>query len=154
MGDDGAKRTWKPLAAGLLLALACLPYIYAALDLNFGPAVNESHSFRPPPAVLVWLPFILPLVVGSVSAWTRRFWGVALIGALLPLVFRPFSRAWTANSISAVINWHTRLPDQTCRAIELGMYIFMLLAAVIVVWSRAEFSGWHFRVRAAHGAAR
>ncbi len=154
MGDDGAKRTWKPIAAGLLLVLACLPYVYAALDLNFGPAVNESYSFRPPPAVLVWLPFILPLALGAMSALARRLWGVGLVGAILPLVLRPFSKTWTFNSISAVLNWHTPLPDQACRTIEFGMYMFMLLAAVLVVWSRREFSGWHLRVRAAHGAAR
>jgi len=145
MSAPQSKRTWRPVLAGVLQILACLPYIFSALELYFWPrdlpVSAGGGKIWEPIGVLVWVPFILPLVLGSISSLIRKAWGLALIGALLPLVFTVLAAPWSVTSIGTALFYRTEWPLGVCRAIEFSVYAFMVLAAALVVWSRREFTG-------------
>ena len=145
MSERKVKRTWRPIAAGIMQMLACFTYIFCAIELFFFPRnLPDSAGGGPvwaPIGIIVWLPFLLPLAVASVSAVTRRAWGLALIGGLLPLVLTVLASAWSVTSIGMALFYWTPLPLGVCRIIEFAVYGLIVLAAALIVWSRREFIG-------------
>ncbi len=139
------KRTWRPIVAAVMQMLACLPYIFCAIELYFWPRnlpVNAGGGrMWAPIGVIVWLPFLLPLAIASVAAVTRRAWGLALIGGLLPLVLTVLAAPWSVTSIGAALFQYAPVSLATGRLIEFVTYGFLVLAAALLVWSRREFVG-------------
>ena len=134
------KRTWMPLTAGLLLALASVPYFVAAARFLVHPE-NLQQSMGgtqiwAPVGFVIWLPFIAPLLVAMGSAFARRTWGLVAVCALLPLAFAVILSPWTETSIAKALFFSTPLPMGACRVLEFVAYLFMVTAAVLVVISR------------------
>ncbi len=140
-----AKRTWRPIVAGVLQMLACIPYVFCAIELFFFPrdlpATAGGGPVWAPIGIIVWLPFLLPLLAASISALTRRAWGLALFGGLAPLVLTVLASKWSVTSIAMALFYWTELPLSTGRLIEAGVYGSIVVAAALLVWSRREFVG-------------
>ena len=155
MSTMNVKRTWRPIVAGIMQGIACLPYIFCAIELFIWPrdlsemtggglvSTGEGLSgpVWAPIGVVVWLPFLLPLALASVAAVTRRAWGLALIGGLLPLVLTVLIAPWAASSIGTALSQYAPVSPATARLIEFVTYGVLVLAAALLVWSRREFVG-------------
>jgi hypothetical protein len=139
------KKTWMPPSAAALQFLASAPYLVLSLELYFVPGYlpDALGGGRIWGAVgfLVWFPFALPLLVGGFSSLLRKAWGVALIGTLLPLVLTVFLAPWQGTRISTALFYSTSFPRVLCQIIEFLAYLFMVAAAVLMVWARDEFTG-------------
>ena len=137
---DILKKKWMPLTAGLLLAAASVPYFVAATRFFFHPEnLPQSEGgtrIWAPSGVVIWLPFLMPLMLGMVSAFLRRTWGLVVACAVIPLVFTVVLSPWTETSIAKALFFSTPLSYGTCRVLEFVTYMFMLAAAVLAVISR------------------
>ena len=134
------KRTWMPLTAGLLLAAAALPYFVVAVRFFIHPENLPQNlggtQIWAPVGFVIWLPFIAPLLLGMVSAFIRRTWGLVVACAILPLAFTVILGPWMETNISKALFFSTPLPMGVCRVIEFVAYLLMVAAAVLTVMSR------------------
>ncbi|OGO35893.1 MAG: hypothetical protein A2147_07190 [Chloroflexi bacterium RBG_16_57_8] len=139
------KKTWMPTTAAVLQLLASIPYLVISFQLFFSPRLLPENvggtQVWAPIGFIVWLPFALPVLLGGISALIRRAWGMALIGALLPLALTFLLAPWQGTRIGMALFFFTSLPRPVCQAIEFLGYLFMVSAAVLIVWSRGEFLG-------------
>jgi hypothetical protein len=134
------KRTWMPLTAGLLLGIASVPYFVAAMRFFIHPGNLPQSAggtqIWAPVGLVIWLPFIAPLLLGMVSALLRRTWGLVVACALLPLAFSVVLSPWTETSIAKALFFSTPLSMAVCNVLEFLTYLFMVAAAVLAVISR------------------
>lgn len=139
------KRTWMPLAAAALQFLASIPFLVLAFELFASPRSLPENvggtQIWAPVGVIIWFPFAVPLLLGGISALIRRAWGMALIGAVLPLALTVILSPWQATRLGMAFFFFTDLPYAFCQSLEYSTYFFMVASAVLVVWSRGEFSG-------------
>ncbi len=143
---DDVKKKWMPLTAGLMLAAASVPYFVAATRFFFHPenlpgSLGGTRIWAPA-GFVVWLPFLLPLMLGMVSALIRRTWGLVVACAVMPLVFTILLSPWTETSIAKALFFSTTIPYGACNLLEFVTYTLMVAAAVLAVVSRkTAFSG-------------
>ena len=154
MSAPKAKRTWRPIVAGVMQMLACLPYVFCAIELfiwprdlsstaggGLVPQVVNGGKIWEPIGVIVWMPYILPLAMASIAAVTRRAWRLALIGGLLPLVLTVVLAPFAGTRIGLALYYYTPVSLVIGRLVEFTAYGFLALAAALIVWSRREFVG-------------
>jgi hypothetical protein len=138
------QKTWKPVIAGLLLFAASIPYCIAStrwfvypenLPDNVG-----SGPIWPYLGLIILVPFALPMIAGGICALLRRAWGLAFLGAIVPLfvtlLLLPYGWVrigpeYVVRSYSAFI----RYPFITL------VYLMIAGAAVLLYLSRKEFKG-------------
>jgi hypothetical protein len=133
-----------PIAAAILQFLASIPYLVLSLELYFIPGFlpPELGGGRIWAAVgfIIWFPFALPLLLGGVSSLMKKAWGVSLIGAVSPLALTVFLAPWQGTRIGLAFFYSTSLPRVVCETTEFLAYLFMVVAAVLIIWSKDEFA--------------
>ena len=138
------KKTWKPIVAGILMFLACIPYFIASVRWYFTPDVlPDSLGGGPvwaPLGFVLLIPFGLPLLSGSICAMVRRAWGLSFIGAVVPLVFTVLLTPWGWTRVG--IEYVVRSESPPIRLFfTILVYLIMVVAAILLFFSRKEFKG-------------
>ncbi len=91
-------KIWGPFVASALLVLASLPYLIASVRWFIAPGVISENlgggQIWPWVGVMMLFPFWSPLLVAAICAFCRRAVGLAVTGALTPLLLTILSRPW------------------------------------------------------------
>jgi hypothetical protein len=139
------KKRWMPIVAAVLQFLASIPYLFLSVALfifpDFLPEALGGTQIWAPVGFVVWFPYAVPLFIGGISALIRKAWGLALIGAVTPMALTVLLRPWQGNSVGMALFFRSPIPWPICQSLEVLVGLFMVAAAVLVVWSRKEFSG-------------
>ena len=138
------KKTWKPIVAGILMLLACVPYFIASIRWYITPGVlPDSLGGGPvwaPLGFVLLIPFGLPLFSGAICAMVGRAWGMAFIGAVAPLVFTVLLTPWGWTRVGIEYVVRSQSPPIRLFFIIL-VYLIMVIAVILLFFSRKEFKG-------------
>jgi hypothetical protein len=138
------KKTWKPIIAGILMLLACVPYVIASIRWYITPGFLPDNlgggPIWAPLGFILLIPFGLPLLSGAICAMVRRAWGLAFLGAVTPLVFTVLLTpwGWTRVGIEYVVQSQ---PPPIRLTFTILVYLMMVAAAILLFLSRKEFKG-------------
>jgi hypothetical protein len=138
------KKTWKPIAAGILMFLSSVPYVAAATRFYVTPGFlpeNLGGGFVwAPLGVIVQFPFAFPLLAGGIGSIIRRTWGLVFAGAVTPLVLTVLLSPWGWAGMATDYLVHS-LPTFPRYLSIAAVYLFMITAALLLYLSRREFKG-------------
>lgn len=138
------KRSVEATAAAVLEILASVPYFIGSVAFfivpTFLPQKYGGTQIWGPTGFVVWFPFAVPLLAGGICAIVRRAWAMALIGAIWPLVWTVLVSPWGYTGIGTVPLIKSLSPDIRETVVVL-VYLFMVVAGILLLLSRKEFKG-------------
>jgi hypothetical protein len=138
------KKTWKPIAAAVLMLAACFPYCVASTrwfqEPGFFPETMGGGSIWPWLGLILLFPFALPLIAGAICALVRSAWIFTMVGVITPLLFTALTApfGWVRIGPEFIVRHQS---DSVRTLVTILVYAFIIAAALLLYLSRKEFSG-------------